>query len=204
MHSVPRASMWTFQQMSARERYMEHAGQEDVRNLKFIRLRGSYSHLQVSDSVWSAKWIPKVPEEYSAFTFSVEGGRTPPRIWWPRMRLSDIAWLTPQHDKTQVFLRPLQFLEIRKKMPVCVRVLRSRGGNSTNADRQACFCAQVTCNGVVGLEVTLRSVIRYGEWSYSCSGCTSIFPTKEARSFMSHENANARAGMNSVVLLLWK
>jgi len=54
---------------------MEHEGQEDVRNLKFIRLRGSYCHLQGSDTVWSAKWTPSVSEEYSAFTFSVDGGR---------------------------------------------------------------------------------------------------------------------------------
>jgi len=86
------------------------------------------------------------------------------------------------------------------KMPVCVRGLRSRGGNSTNADRQTCFCAYVTRHDVVGLEVTLRSVTRYGKWSHSGSGC--VFPTKETRCFMSHENANAKASMNRVVLLL--
>jgi hypothetical protein len=42
---------------------------------------------------------------------------------------------------------------------------------------------------------TLRTVIHYGDWSASGSGC--IFPTQETQS---HENANARAGMNRVPL----
>jgi hypothetical protein len=75
MHSLPRSSVWTRLQLSAWQPYMKHEGQEEVRNLKFKRLRGSYFNLQGFDTLWSAKWIPDVSEEYSAVTFRVNGGR---------------------------------------------------------------------------------------------------------------------------------
>jgi hypothetical protein len=45
------------------------------KKFKFIRLRGSYFHLQGSETVWSARRIPDVSEEYSNATFSLDGGR---------------------------------------------------------------------------------------------------------------------------------
>jgi hypothetical protein len=72
--------------------------------------------------VWSARRIPDVSEEYSAATFSLDGGSNTTQNLVTAQETIRYRTTHTKHDKTQVFLRPLQLLEILNEKCMCVFV----------------------------------------------------------------------------------